>query len=240
MLPAPFFFLMIRRPPRSTLFPYTTLFRSYADATRFPGLIMWAGSTNGPRIAPGTYHVKLTVDGKSMTQSLEVRKDPRLETTQADFAKQLDLLLKIRDKFSETSEAILQIRDTRKQIDDITNRLKGQPSGKAIADSASALKSKLTAVEEELYQTKNQSSQDPLNYPIKLNNKLAAIGGVVASSDSAPTDQSFAVYDEIAGKIDVQLQRLDAIVRTELPAFNKLVRDQDVPAVFVKPKARSE
>lgn len=212
----------------------------YADASRFPGLIMWAGSTTGPRIAPGTYQVKLTVDGKSMTQSLEIKKDPRLETTQADFAKQLDLLLKIRDKFSETSEAILQIRDARKQVDDITNRLKGQPSGKAIADAASALKSKLTAVEEELYQTKNQSSQDPLNYPIKLNNKLAAIGGVVSSSDSAPTDQSFAVYDEIAGKIDVQLQKLDAIIRNELPAFNKLVRDQDVPAVFVKPKAKSK
>jgi photosystem II stability/assembly factor-like uncharacterized protein len=212
----------------------------YADATRFPGLIMWAGGTTGPRIAPGAYQVKLTVDGKSMTQSFEVRKDPRLETTQADFAKQLDLLLKIRDKFSETSDAILQIRDVRKQIDDITNRLKGQASGKAIADAASGLKSKLAVVEEELYQTKNQSSQDPLNYPIKLNNKLAAIGGVVASSDAAPTDQSYAVYDEIAGKIDAQLAKLEVITHTDLPAFNKLVRDQDVPAVFVKPKPKEK
>jgi hypothetical protein len=210
----------------------------YADATRFLGLIMWAGGTTGPRVAPGAYQVKLTIDGKTMTQGFEVKKDPRLETTQADFAKQLDLLLKIRDKFSETSEAVLQIRDARKQIDDITNRLKGQPSGKPIADAASTLKSKLTAVEEELYQTKNQSSQDPLNYPIKLNNKLAAIGGVVASSDAAPTDQCFAVYDEITGKINEQLQKLDAIIRTDLPAFNKLVRDQDVPAVFVRPKAK--
>ncbi len=212
----------------------------YADATRFPGLIMWAGGTTGPRVAPGSYQVKLTVDGKATTQSFEVKKDPRLETTQADFAKQLDLLVKIRDKFSETSEAVLQIRDARKQIDDITNRLKGQPSGKVIADAASALKAKLTALEEELYQTKNQSSQDPLNYPIKLNNKLAAIGGVVASADTAPTDQCYAVYDEIVGKINEQLQKLDAIIRTDLPAFNKLVRDQDVPAVFVKPKAKEK
>ena len=118
--------------------------------------------------------MKLTVDGKVMTQSLEIKKDPRLETTPAEFARQLELLLKIRDKFSETSEAILQIRDARKQIDEITNRLKDQPGGKPIADAAKSLKAKLAAVEEELYQTKNQSNQDPLNYPIRLNNKLAA------------------------------------------------------------------
>jgi uncharacterized protein (DUF2164 family) len=201
---------------------------------------MWAGSTSGPRAAPGGYQVKLTVDGKTMTQSFEVKKDPRLETTQADFAKQLDLLLKIRDKFSETSDAILQIRDARKQIDDITNRLKDQPSGKAIADAAKSLKAKLTAVEEELYQTKNQSSQDPLNYPIRLNNKLAALTGVVGGADSAPTDQTYAVYEELVGKIDAQLKKLEETVRADLPAFNKMVRDQDIPAVFVKSRSREK
>jgi len=210
----------------------------YADATRFPGLIMWGGNTTGPRVVPGAYQAKLTIDGKTMVQSFEVKKDPRLETTTADFAKQLELLLKIRDKFSETSEAILQIRDIRKQIDEITNRLKDQPSGKAIADSAKPLKAKLTAIEEELYQTKNQSSQDPLNYPIRLNNKLAALGSVVASADAAPTDQSYVLYEELSGKINTQLQKLDETIRTDLPAFNKLVREQDVPAVFVKGKLR--
>jgi hypothetical protein len=211
----------------------------YADATRFPGLIMWAGSTNGPRVVPGTYQVKLTVDGESMVQSFEVKKDPRLETTQADFAKQLELLLKIRDKFSETSEAILQIRDARKQIDEITNRLKDQPNGKEIADAAKSLKTKLTTVEEELYQTRNQSSQDPLNYPIRLNNKLAALTGVAGSADTPPTEQTYAVFDELVGKIDLQLKKLEEIMRNDLPAFNKMVRDQDIPAVIVKTKSKA-
>ena len=210
----------------------------YPDATRFPGLIMWSGSTSGPRAALGTYQVKLTVDGKSLTQSFEIKKDPRLETTQADFARQLDLLLKIRDKFSETSEAVLQIRDARKQVEEITNRMKDQPSGKAIADAAKALNAKLTAIEEELYQTKNQSSQDPLNYPIRLNNKLAALTGVVGGSDSAPTDQSYVVYEDLAAKINAQLKKLEDTMRTDLPAFNKLVRDQDVPAVIVRSKTK--
>jgi uncharacterized protein (DUF2164 family) len=211
----------------------------YPDVTRFPGMILWAGETRGPRAAPGTYQVKLTVGGNSSTQSFEVKKDPRLETTDADFAKQFDLLTKIRDKLTETHEAILKIRDAKKQIDDVTNRVKDQPNGKVIADAAKTLKANMVAVEEALYQTKNQSNQDPLNYPIRLNNKLAALAGVVAAADSAPTDQAFVIYDELTGKINEQLQKLDQILRTELPAFNKLVRDQDTPAVFVKPKASS-
>ena len=199
-------------------------------------MILWSGETRGPRASPGTYQVKLTVDGKTMTQSFEVKKDPRIATTQEEFAKQFELLTRIRDKFNETSDAVLQIRDARKQIDDITNRTKDQPSGKAIADAARTLKAKLTAVEEELYQTKNQSSQDPLNYPIRLNNKLAALAGVVAEADAAPTDQSLVVFAELGAKIDDQLRKLAEVMRTDLPAFNKLVREQDIPAVFVKSK----
>ena len=204
----------------------------YADATRFPGLILWGGETRGPRAVPGTYQVKLTVGGNTMTQSFEVKKDPRVETTQEDFAKQFDLLMKIRDKLNETHEAIIKIRDLRKQIDDVAGRMKDQ---QAITDAAKSLKTNLTAIEETLYQTKNQSSQDPLNFPIRLNNKLAALAGVVAAADAAPTDQSFVIYDELVAKINEQLQKLDQVIKTELPAFNKLVRDQNIPAVVVKP-----
>jgi photosystem II stability/assembly factor-like uncharacterized protein len=209
----------------------------YDDARRFPGMILWAGNTTGPRAVPGTYQVRLTADGKSLTQSFEIKKDPRLDTTADDFAKQFDLLIKIRDKFSETTDAILRIRDVRKQVDDIVARVKDDAKGKPVADAAKTLRDKLTAVEEELYQTKNQSNQDPLNYPIRLNNKLAALGGVVASADAAPTSQSYAVYEDLAGKIDAQLEKLRQIMSTDLPAFNRVVREQDIPAVIVKANA---
>ncbi|HVG18775.1 MAG TPA: glycosyl hydrolase, partial [Blastocatellia bacterium] len=157
-------------------------------------------------------------------------------TTQADLAKQFDLLVKVRDKFAETSDAILQIRDVRKQVDEITNRVKDQPKGGVVAEAAKSLKAKLASVEEELYQTKNQSNQDPLNYPIRLNNKLAALAGVVAASDAPPTEQSYVVYEELVARINAQLQKLGEVMRADLPSFNKLVRDQDIPAVIVKPK----
>jgi photosystem II stability/assembly factor-like uncharacterized protein len=207
----------------------------YSDAVRFPGMILWAGETRGPKAPLGTYQVKLTVDGKSLTQSFDIKTDPRVTTTPADYAKQLELGLKIRDKLSETHNAIIQIRDVRRQVEDLLKRSAGQPSFKAVNEAGTALNKNLTAVEETLYQTKNQSNQDPLNYPIRLNNKLAALGGVVGSAEAAPTAQSDAVYDELVTQIDAQLQKLAQIIRTEVPAFNQLVREQNIPAVVVKP-----
>ena len=205
-----------------------------SDATRFPGMILWAGDTRGPKMPPGTYQVKLKVDGKSLTQNFEIKADPRLSTTPADYSKQLDLGLKIRDKLTETHNAIIQIRDVRKQVEDLLKRV---TNVKVVNDAGTALNKNLTTIEEALYQTKNQSSQDPLNYPIRLNNKLAALGGVVGSADAAPTAQSYAVYDELVTQIDAELQKLAQIMRTDVPAFNQLVRDQNIPAVVVKPPA---
>ena len=111
----------------------------YPDATRFPGMILWSGNTSGPQAAPGSYQVKLTVDGKTMAETFEVRKDPRVSTTQEEFQKQFDLLTKIRDKFSETSEAIIAIRDVRKQAQDYAARVKDQPNAQPIIDAAKAL-----------------------------------------------------------------------------------------------------
>ncbi len=207
----------------------------YPDAVRFPGMILWAGEVRGPKLPPGTYQAKLTVEGKSYTQNFEIKPDPRLTTTPADYAKQLELGLKIRDKLSETHNAIIQIRDVRKQVEDLLKRVAGQPNFKVVNDAGTALNKKLTTIEETLYQTKNQSNQDPLNYPIRLNNKLAALGGVVGSAEAAPNAQSYAVYDEVVTQIDAELRKLAQLMQTDVPAFNQLVREQNIPAVVVKP-----
>ena len=206
----------------------------YPEATRFPGMILWAGMTSGPKAVPGTYQVKLTIDGKSVSDSFELSKDPRIPTTQEEFQKQFDLLLKIRDKLTATHDSIIAIRDARRQINDYAARVRGQAEAKPIVDAAKSLSDKLTKIEEELYQTKNQSSQDPLNFPIRLNNKLAALAGSIAGPDAQPTDQHFAVHQDLVTRIDAELAKLKEVFTTEVPAFNKLVRDQNIPAVSVK------
>jgi photosystem II stability/assembly factor-like uncharacterized protein len=202
----------------------------YPDATSFPGLIMWAGSVRGPAIVPGIYKVRLTANGKSQTQSFEVKRDPRLTTTPEEYGRQLEVALQIHNKLSQSNEAVIQIRDIRKQLDEYVARVKDAK----VSDAAKALAKNLTVVEEALYQTKNRANEDPLNFPIKLNNKLAALEGTVESSDNAPTVQSTQVYEDLASQVNSQLEKLKRIVGTDLAAFNKLVRETNVPAVIVQ------
>ena len=205
----------------------------YEGATKVPHAPLWGGSTDGPEALPGTYQVRLTVLGKSYTAPLEIKADPRLKVSQEDLAKQFDLLLKIRDKVTETDDAIIQIRDLRDQITALNKRLKNDPREKAIADAGKALDKKMTEVEEALIQTKAKSGQDVLNFPVRLNNHLVALSGVVESANTAPTKQSYEVFDMVSKDVDEQLTKWKAIVSTDVAAYNNLVKEKEVPAIMV-------
>jgi photosystem II stability/assembly factor-like uncharacterized protein len=206
----------------------------YEGATKVPKAPLWGGDTDGPLALPGTYQARLTVLGKNYTAPIEIKPDPRLKVSPEDLARQFDLLLKIRDTVTETDEAIIQIRDLREQIHAINMRLKSDPRAKVIADSGKALDTKMTVVEEALIQTKAKSGQDVLNFPVRLNNDLVALSGVVGSADSAPTKQSYEVFEMVSQKVDQQLAKWKAIVATDVAAYNNLVKQQEVPALMLK------
>lgn len=208
----------------------------YPDATELKGAILWAGSTRGPRAVPGTYQAQLTVGDWSMTKPFEIRKDPRADTPRADFQAQFDLLIQIRDKVSVAHQTVQDIRDVRKQVDGVVGRVKDQAGADTISAVAKSINEKLKAIEEEIIQTKAKAIQDVLNYPIKLNNKLASLARVVAGADARPTEQAYAVFEDLSGRLDAQLANLRQVIAQDVPAFNRLVREQDVPAVFLKPK----
>ena len=207
----------------------------YEGASKVPHAPLWGGGTSGPRALPGTYQVKLTVLGKSYTAPLEITSDPRLTVTQADLEKQFALLIKIRDKVTETDDAINQIRDLREQMNAINKRLKNDPRAKAIADAGKSLDKKMIEVEEALIQTKAKSGQDVLNFPVRLNNHLVALSGVVGSADSPPTEQSYEVFDMLSKAVDEQLTKWKAIVSTDVKAYDDLVKQKEIPALIVKP-----
>jgi len=209
----------------------------YPDATTFPGIVLWAGSLRGPAVVPGTYQVRLTVDGKTQTQKFEVRKDPRVSTTTEQYNAQLEMSLQMRDKLSRTNETVIQIRQVRKQIDDLATRLQSGPQtekSKSVIQQAKSLAAEMTAVEEALYQTKSRASEDPLNFPVKLNNKLAALLADLESADAEPTSAEGQVYEGIATEINAQLKAWGQIMDVKIPTFNKDVKDADVPAVTIK------
>ena len=172
----------------------------------------------------------MTVDGKSIaTESFAVKADPRISTTQEDFQKQFDFLVNTRDKVSETHQTILDIRNMRTQLRGVSSRLKS--ADKNLKTKASDIIKKLTAVEEVLMQTKIKSSQDALNFPIKLNNKLAALSSVVGASDNAPTLQSYDVYNDLVGKINAQLVIFKKIKAEDITEFNKMFSEKRLPII---------
>ena len=203
----------------------------YPDAVSFPGLIMWAGGTRGPLAPPGRYQARLTVNAQSQTREFRYVPDPRVRTSPADFAAQFAFLLRVRDRLSDANGAVVRIRALKDQIEQVRTRLAEEANAAAIRAQADSLRRHLSAVEEEIYQVRNRSSQDPLNNPIKLNNRIAALLGVASSADARPTDQSLAVFDVLSAALQVQLDRLGRIVETEVPAFNQRVRDANIPAL---------
>jgi photosystem II stability/assembly factor-like uncharacterized protein len=201
-------------------------------AKKFEGLILWnEDGVQGPRIVPGKYQVKLTVGDRSQTQAFQVTPDPRPGSTQADLQEQFAFLLECRDKLTLTHQQVEKIRSVRTQLNDLKKRLKTSDKYKSAIDAATQLDKKMTAVEEALYQTKNKSRQDPLNFPIRLNDKLASVSSTAATGDFAPTAQSKAVKKELIAAIDAELKKLDAIWKTDLPAFNGMLRQLETPAI---------
>ncbi len=177
--------------------------------------------------------MRLTVGGQSYTQPLTISKDPRVQASEADLREQFEFLLQIRDALSRTNGAILRLRALREQIEGWEQRAKGSANEQAITDAAKSLKDGLAAIEEELVQTRWKSSRDALTAPSKLNAKIATLMELVGGADAAPTRQSREVFASLSQRLDAQIAQLDALVERDVPRFNALVRDLNLPALSV-------
>lgn len=206
----------------------------YADAASFPKMVLWSGSMRGPVVPPGTYQVRFTYGDASQTHSFKLVADPRSSASDADLQAQFDFLMEVRGTLTKAHEGIKMIRDIRTQVNGVTKPMKGKDAFKEVLESAKALKEKLGEVEKVLYQTKNSSRQDPLNFPIRLTDKLAGVKRSVETGDHRPTSAAIAVKDELTAEIEAQLETLADILKTDLSAFNKQVRDAEVPAIWIE------
>ncbi|HEY1349139.1 MAG TPA: hypothetical protein VGF67_05900 [Ktedonobacteraceae bacterium] len=186
----------------------------------------------GPLVVPGTYQVRLSVGDQQQSATFTILKDPRIPAIQQDLEDQLSLLLRIRDRLSETHEAITRLRDIRQQIEQWEQRIQGHGEHEKIASAGQGLKDKLAAIEEELIQVKASTRQDTLNYPAKLNAKLAALTAVVSSADAAPTAQAYELFEHLSTRVEFELQRLQKCIDTDLATFNRLIGEAELPAVL--------
>jgi len=212
----------------------------YPDAKKVPNAVMWGGRHIGPKAVPGEYKVKMTLNGKSQTQSFNILKDPRINTTQSDFQDQFDLLMDIRNRTTEINEKILTIRSIKDQINTLTGLMKESGfKDENVTKAGQELVKSLSTIEERLIQVKSKSRQDPLNYPIRLDNKIAALVGVVSSVDARPTAQSYDVLEDLVEQAQVHYKKLNKVLTDDLYKFNNMVSEAAVPAVMIIPSEMS-
>jgi photosystem II stability/assembly factor-like uncharacterized protein len=198
---------------------------------KVPGAVGWGGRPEGPLVSPGKYQLKLTVAGKASTADVELTKDPRISASQADLEKQQEFALRIRDRVGAGDDAVNQIRSVRGQLEALKKRLSADASAKPILDSADALIKKMNAVEEKIIQPKSKSGEDPLNYPIQVADQLAALQETVESADTAPTQASFTVYEELNSRLEAQLAAWHEIQSKDLAALNAAIQKANIPAI---------
>jgi hypothetical protein len=210
----------------------------HADATKIegdPSMEEFERALAGPVVVPGRYQVRLKVGDETLTGDLEVRLDPRVPATAGQIQEQFDLLLRIRDKISETHDAVNTIRTVRKQVEDWELRSASDRAYRQLTKAAADVRRKLWAIEEELIQWRAKSRQDTLNWPIKLNAKLGGLAASVAQADARPTASQQEVLNDLVRRVDAQIAKLRKLMDGDVRRFTTLIRSAKLPPV-VPPK----
>ena len=213
---------------------------TYDGAEKLDGMILWWASLDGPKAIPGTYKVSLNIKNAvtssavEMSQPFTILADPRAESTQADMQKQFDFIEDVNKTMDDAHQSIKKIRAVNKQLGAFQKQYKDDETVKELVEKAKALEEQLSTIEKELYQTQNRSGQDPLNFPIRLTNKLGHLNALVRMGDFAPTEQDIAVKNELSAQIETQLKAFNTILNDEVKAFNAAFNAKQLNYLFVE------
>lgn len=205
----------------------------YPGADKIDDLILWTGTPGSITAIPGNYTAVVRVDKDSVEIPFIILADPNYKCSQDDYQSQQDFLLKVQAKFNEVIKGIKDIRLAKTQMTEFVSK-QGKACPAEVKQMADSLSKDLTSIEEKLHQTKAKSGQDVLNFPIRLDDKIGGVFDMASSGIMAPAKQSVAVYNELAALADVEIAKIKVIVTDGLKAFNKLVREKELPVVVVK------
>jgi len=206
----------------------------YKGAEKLDGMILWWASLSGPKVIPGKYTVALNVNKESKSETFTILADPRSESTSVQMQQQFEFIKSINKTMDEAHKSIKKIKKINKQLTAFEKQYKGNNEVKDLLEKAKKLKEQFSEIEKALYQTKNRSGQDPLNFPIKLTNKLGHLNSLVSMGDFAPTEQDIAVKNELTQKIESQLSLFNTLVADQISEFNKSFNAKSLNYVFVE------
>jgi hypothetical protein len=208
----------------------------YEGAEKLPGMILWWSNLSGPKAVPGTYTVELQVSGKKYTQEFQILTTPQSESSIEDMKKQFEFVNQVNETVNKAHESIKTIRSFTKKLDAFKELYTDHESEEVqkMVVLAKEMKTKFSAVEKALYQTQNKSGQDPLNFPIRLTNKLAHLNSLAQIGDFAPTDQSIAVKDELTAAIEKELKVFNNVLDTDIKKFNTMFNELKLDYLMIQ------
>jgi photosystem II stability/assembly factor-like uncharacterized protein len=206
----------------------------YAGYKTFPGMVFYDSPNNGPKAIPGNYKVRLTINGQLHEQYFEILKDPRVSTTTQEFLAQLDFLLKVRDKVSEANQGVIEIRKIKDDLGSLKNKIGNEATYKDLIEAVKKFEEELTQHENTIHQTKNRSVQDPLNYGIKMNNRLAHLMKEQSAGDFPPTKQGEEVRQQLTRMVDAELAKLSNTIQQNTERINSMAKEKGIEVVMIK------
>jgi len=205
----------------------------YEPGDKIEGMVLWNGNAGGPKAAPGKYSARIRYGNDSVDAPFVIKADPNYKMTDMAYQEQVTFLLQVRDKFNDIQKAVKNIRVIRTQINDLLARVDTN-NKKELKPLADSINKKLTTIEESLYQTKAKAGEDILNFPMRLNDRMAALYNVAASGNNPPTQQVKDAFNELSAETDIQLARLEKTETEEVRAFNKMIIDKRISVIGVK------
>ena len=197
----------------------------YPGFKSFDGMILYSSPNVGPKAVPGTYKVRLTYNDKVMSQDFEIIKDPRLSNTQNDYLEQFNFLISVRDQVSISNQSIIDIRKIKKDLQYIIDK---SSDNKQLTSLINEFSNKLSVIENKIHMTKNQSKQDPLNYGIRINNRLAFLLADSQRGDFPPTDQSIEFFNVIKEELNYELASFNKLLNTYVSQINNMIEDNNI------------
>jgi photosystem II stability/assembly factor-like uncharacterized protein len=207
---------------------------TYDGAERLKDMILWWASLSGPKAIPGDYKVSLNVNEESISQPFTILADPRAESTLEDMKNQFAFIKDVNETMDNAHKSIKKIRKINDKLSAFVVQYKEDDNVKDLVEKAKKLKEKFSEIEKALYQTKNRSGQDPLNFPIRLTNKLGHLNSLVSMGDFAPTEQDIAVKNELSKQINDQLATFNNLIDNEIKAFNTAFNNKQLNYLFVE------
>ena len=197
----------------------------YPGFKEFDGMVFYSSPNIGPKAVPGEYTISLNYNGRNKDQTLQIIKDPRLTNTDQDYKNQFDFLINVRDQVSRANSTIIKIHEVQKDLDYLKN--KSQITDE-IKDYINRFEKELDVIENKIHMTKNQSRQDPLNYGIRINNRIAFLLADSQRGDYPPTNQAVEFFAEISEELNQQIKALNNLTEVNLPELNKMISNNKI------------